>query len=314
MATLGGMKSGGSNGFYCLVQGMQRRGHVQIHRAHPAAEVSVIPTVDVLKEGGLEEEWMNDAALTTSLHTWRMLHPADQSICIVSINTIEFQDPSQHLWDQPLSYDVANTYATIWYALRHGYDMMRVHMPPTDSLSRFVAWYKIPVLRYLLQEEYEYVLFIDADAYIVQSELTLQQAVPAFFQLPDKVALAPKDISTSMSAGTMVFRLTAPHLPAFLDSWWHKPDVNANHTDYSGYCKLFEWPAEQGCLEELHHETDWIEMGEEGWLIEQAESSPKFIRHVTGPSGPEVRLRKANYHAAQSLTEVIHALLSGSRP
>lgn len=293
---------------------MQRRGHIQVHRGPPAAEVSTIPTIDVLKEGGLEEEWVHDPSFATSLHTWRMLHPADRSICIASLNTIEFHDPSQQLWDQPLTYDVANTYATVWYALRHGYDVMRVHMPPTDIMQRFVAWYKIPILRYLLLEEYEYVLCIDADAYIVQNELPLQQAVPAFFQLLDKVALAPKDISTSLNAGTMVFRLTAPYTSAFLDSWWQKPVIHANNTDYGGYCKLFEWPAEQGCLEELYHETDWVEIGEEGWLIEQAESSPKFIHHVTGPSGPEVRLRKANYHAAQALTEVIHALLAGSLP
>lgn len=58
-------------------------------------------------------------------------------------------------------------------------------------MARVVPWYKIPVLRYLLAEEYEYVLYLDADAYVVRTELSLPLAVPTFYDNPTKAAFAP---------------------------------------------------------------------------------------------------------------------------
>lgn len=267
----------------------------------------MLSSVDILTVGGLNEEWMQDLNRKSGLRSWRLLHPAAHGVCIMTLNTEDFHDPYPRLWDHPLPHGVANTYSSIAYALLHGYDFLRVRLPESGVMERIAPWYKIPVLRYLLAENYNYVLYLDADAFVVRTELSLPQAVPAFFNHRRKVAFAPKDFTSIMNCGTMVFRLQASGFGTLMDDWWQAPN-----NDTSGECHYEGWPAEQGCWQQLFKKSDaLIEKGDEGWLIEQAENAPKFIHHVTSPSGTEVRTRRANEQAAQTLADLICALLSG---
>ena len=289
---------------------MQRRGHVQHRRKSPTAEVSLLPTTDIMTVGGLDEPWLRDEGMKSTLRSWRMLHPAAHGICLLTLNTEDFHDPYPRLWDYPFPYSVANTYTSIAYSLLHGYDFLRVRLPSSQTMVRVAPWYKIPALVYLLAEGFGYVLYIDADAFVVSTWLTLPQAIPIFFDHPEKVAFAPKDNPKYglMNCGTMVFRLQASGFEALMDEWWQAPN-----NDTSGICHYRDWPAEQGCWQQLYEASDsLIELGDEGWLKEQAGTVPKFIHHVTSLNYLEVRMETANQQAAQTLADLVHALLAGT--
>lgn len=263
--------------------------------------------------GGLDEPWMRDESMNV-LKSWRLLHPAAHGICLLTLNTEEFQEPHPRLWDHPIPYSVANTYTSIAYSLLHGYDYLRLGLPTPETLVRAAAWYKIPGLVYLLAQGYSYVLFLDGDAFVVRTELTLPQAVPTFFDHPEKVVFAPKDNPAYgvLNSGTLVVRLQALGFQTLMDDWWQAPDSD-NANDTSGICHYRTWPMEQGCLQQLYLASDsLIELGNEGWLLEQADAVPKFAHHVTSAQTLDTRTQTANRQAAHTLADLVHALLAGT--
>lgn len=106
----------------------------------------------------------------------------------------------------------------------------------------------------------------------------------------------------------MGFRLQASGFQTLMNDWWEAPDK-----DSSGICQYVGWPAEQGCWQQLYKASDaLIEKGDEGWVVGQAERAPKFIHHTTSVVSTEVRARRANEQAVQTLADLVHALLSGT--
>ena len=285
------------------------------HREPPAAEVKLVPTRDIF--WSLDEEWANGNA-AARLHSWHMHHVSQSRTCIMTINTAQFQAPPPYrqLQDNPLTYDVITSYINIGYALRHNYDFLRVYMPSPNQLTRDLAWYKIPVLRYLAHLHYRYIMYVDADAFVQQVELPLHHAIPAFFQDASKVFFASLDYPgySLMNAGVMLFRAQNTAFLSLLDEWWDAPLVYADDEKYNSRCKESGWPAEQGCLEIFlangSDTSNVIAVGQEQWIYKDGEATlPTFVRHVTSLFTDEERTQVATSQAACDFVHTINQAL-----
>jgi hypothetical protein len=104
------------------------------------------------------------------------------------------------------------------YADRHGYDVV---LGEPAASARPASWGKIPLLRQLLQT-YEFVLWVDADALILDSSVDLETAIPAdAFQ-----ALAVPDCGVGVYPNCGVWALrSGDRAQAFLANVWAQQDV-----------------------------------------------------------------------------------------
>lgn len=273
-------------------------------------ESSFIPTSVVLD--GLDEEWLTNPE-ASRYRSWYLRHVHGRSnICIMTMNTAEFQGTPPENQVGSLPFDLTSSFIDIAYSLRHEYDFMRVHLPSPDLqwLQRVLPWYKVPILRYLVQLRYAFVMYIDADAYFQQQELPLPSAIPSFFANPDKILFASKDpVFSVFNAGVMLFRPQHSAFLPLLQQWWEAPQKYEADGVYQKVCHAWTFPAEQGCLDALYNASDsaqLMEVGQEQWIYGDNQAiSTTFVRHYAGFSH-DARLQATNMQAAKDFADLIH--------
>lgn len=265
---------------------------------------------------GLEEKWVLDPEFQASLVTWRMIHRKNSQFCVFTVHTSNFELPLQHQWSKPLPYNLANAFNSIGYCLKHGYDFWRVHLPGQVNLDRALPWYKLPLISYLSKLQYDFIFYLDADAFVYRTDFTLPAAIPSFFLDPEKLIFAPVDHPdfSILNAGTLLFRsenTTLERLHGLIQEWWDFPQseyaITASKQGMAR-CHNTEFPAEQGCLDGLFKSSSsarYIAVGTEGYT----HIRPAFIHHTTSFHSNDHRDSEANYQAARSFVDLLYSML-----
>ena len=138
------------------------------------------------------------------------------------------------------------------YASLHGYDVV---IGSGDAQGRSASWGKVPLFQRLLTR-YDFVLWIDADALILDASLDLEPIVPAdAFQAFVVAELAPgRGIAPSMGvwalrAGTRTQR--------FLTEVWHQDDLVSHRLwEQAAVMRLLGWTTELPFSKERSSEWD----------------------------------------------------------
>jgi hypothetical protein len=168
------------------------------------------------------------------------------------------------------------------YAQRHGYELV---VGTADSHGRPAAWGKIPFLRRLL-ESYEFVLWIDADAIILDTTTDIETVIPAdAFQALVVTTLEPGRGSCPC---TGVWALRAgPRAQKFLATAWEQVDlIEHDYWEQTAVMRLIGWGEIVPTVKE--RATEWDDgtfmLNEEWDLIPQyaGRYAPSKIRHYTG--------------------------------
>jgi Protein of unknown function, DUF273 len=107
------------------------------------------------------------------------------------------------------------------YAKRHNYDFYM----PNDVYDgkRSCAWYKIKAIQKIISH-YDYVVWIDADGFIMKPEIPISFFIDSF--LKDRDLLCSKDNNNTLNTGIMVIRNT-PFIHSLLQETWN----NKNNFD-----------------------------------------------------------------------------------
>lgn len=126
------------------------------------------------------------------------------------------------------------------YCHRHGYSMYTIEAPP--QTERHPIWYKVRGVRELLPSA-DLVLFMDADAYFVDHEKTLESLIQE--HMGDAAFLVGNDRRDSeyvysdedANMGVYLVRNSDEGI-GILDDWWNVPLVHGTDT-------FWQWPLEQ---------------------------------------------------------------------
>jgi hypothetical protein len=168
------------------------------------------------------------------------------------------------------------------YAGRYGYDVV---IGDGDSLGRPPAWGKIPLLQRLLQS-YDFVLWIDADALILDSTVDVETEIPTSAFQAFVVTTCVPGAGLSPNTGVWALR-TGARTQRFLSEIWRQEDL-ANHEwwEQAAVMRLTGWSIEVPLAKQRASEWDdgTFFLGEEWDMI------PKFpigyasgrIRHYAG--------------------------------
>lgn len=159
------------------------------------------------------------------------------------------------------------------YADRHGYELV---VGDGDAAGRPPAWGKIPLLAQLLQS-YEFVLWVDSDAVIVDPSVDIETVIPTdAFQ------------ALVFPAGpcTGVWALRAdPRSKSFLTDVWAQNDlVDHKWWEQAAVMRLTGWTTEWPTAKE--RTTDWdagtFALGDEWDAIPGFAKAPPRIKHYAG--------------------------------
>ena len=125
-----------------------------------------------------------------------------------------------------LPYWVSSVYINLLYALRHHYDFLRVELPER-GLLRHSSWYKLQVIRVLLSR-YEYVMYLDSDAFFLSQDRTIGSLVAEFDLQGSKHLLLPENglCCETANTGVMLWR-NSPEAMEILEDWWWVPSLPA---------------------------------------------------------------------------------------
>lgn len=118
-----------------------------------------------------------------------------------------------------LPYWVSSVYINLLYALRHQYDFMRVDLP-SQGLLRHSSWYKLQVIRVLL-ERYDNLVYLDSDAFFLSQDRTVGSLVAEFDLEGAKHLLLPENglCCETANTGVMLWR-RSPEAFKILEDWW----------------------------------------------------------------------------------------------
>ena len=168
------------------------------------------------------------------------------------------------------------------YAARHGYEIV---VGDGDAYGRASSWGKIPLLQRLLTS-YDFVLWIDADALILDPSVDLETVVPAHaFQALANTTLSPSR-GICPCCGVWAFR-AGPRAQAFLATIWEQHDlIDHKFWEQAAVMRLIGWRIEEPMSKERQSEWDdgTFFLDEEWDMIPQYEFgyAPGKIRHYTG--------------------------------
>jgi hypothetical protein len=182
------------------------------------------------------------------------------------------------------------------FAERHGYDVL-VAVPAADD--RPPAWGKIRVLQRVLGE-YDVVLWIDADAIVLDASVDPDQITPAdAFQALVRTRSHPEHGTDSPCTGVWLLR-AGERTSAFLASVWDQEQYIDHHMwEQAAVMHLLGWTTELPVWRP--HTTEW-EVGTH-WLDERWDMLPDlpigysrgFIRHYAGmPHSRRLRLMRTD--------------------
>lgn len=178
------------------------------------------------------------------------------------------------------------------YAERHGYDLCTTEVG--DTQGRPMSWGKVPLLRRLLCS-YDFVLWIDADAIIVDNSLDIETLIP-----PDNFqAFVVLDIAgnggPSPCCGVWALR-ASERTQRFLAQVWDQEDLTGHKWwEQAAVMRLLGWRID--CPVGKERTSEW----DDGTFVLPGEWNviPKFAGHRYTPA----RIR--HYGADTTLRRVI---------
>lgn len=126
------------------------------------------------------------------------------------------------------------------YCERHGYGMYTIEVSPQSE--RHPIWFKVKGVRDLLRSA-DFVLFMDADAYFIDHEKTIESLIQD--HMGDCIFLAGNDrrdnnfvySDEDANVGVYVIRNSTEGF-GLLDDWWNSPLRYGTQT-------FWQWPLEQ---------------------------------------------------------------------
>jgi hypothetical protein len=168
------------------------------------------------------------------------------------------------------------------YGARHGYEIV---IGGGDAHGRAPSWGKVPLLKRLLTS-YDFVLWIDADALILDASVDLETVVPAdaFQAFANTTLLASRGICPC--CGVWAFR-AGPRAQAFLTKVWAQHDlIDHKYWEQAAVMRLIGWRLEEPMSKDRQSEWDdgTFFLDEEWDMIPQYAFgyAPGKIRHYTG--------------------------------
>lgn len=167
------------------------------------------------------------------------------SICIIMLNSPNI----------PL-YAHKATIVNYIYAARHGYNFIVERCPRPEDLDKSWMWdnkqeylfvWSKPTLVRKHLPFYDYVLFIDSDAIVIDQKRTIEDFIKQHMN-DDTCIVAAQDcqksnkcwVAENLNTGVMLFK-RSPMTLRLLDDWFKATDDLCRHT-------LYEHPREQECL------------------------------------------------------------------
>lgn len=134
-------------------------------------------------------------------------------------------EEAQHTW--PVAYYQLTPYMNLLYAIRHGYTFFRFTLPKEvlDRGQRDATWYKIPLTAYLLTYECKRIMWLDSDAFIRDSSITLEEVARAYdIHEGGPYMLLPQDGPGHLNANMGAFLIrNGSTVLSFLEEWWMLP-------------------------------------------------------------------------------------------
>jgi hypothetical protein len=126
------------------------------------------------------------------------------------------------------------------YATRHGYDLV---VGDGEAYGRPASWGKIPLIQRLLQC-YEFVLWIDADALILDASTDLETEVPSDAFQAFVITRKPAAVGSSPCCGVWAFR-AGSEAQRFLDAVWSQEDLIDHYAwEQAAVMRLTGWTIE----------------------------------------------------------------------
>ncbi|RRS10636.1 hypothetical protein EAG18_01000 [Pseudoalteromonas sp. J010] len=157
------------------------------------------------------------------------------------------------------------------YAERMGYDYTVITKPWVTNLGAECCWLKLYLLRSALAAGYDYVLFVDADAYIQDSCPNLSSVIK-----PDKFLFMANGYSGRLNSGVMLMK-ACPEALLWLDSI-----INAI-TEPVVDIESVGW-GENGHVIHFAKNCDGLELLNEKWNNTKSPQCSDYIRHYNyGP-------------------------------
>ncbi len=192
---------------------------------------------------GTQQSWLDahDASAWAGLTAFFVRHnrmnndtspPAGQRrhskprICIVMVDSRPIDLEYTHTRAvSVLPYYEAAVYINLLYAQRWKYDFLHLEVPE-GNLSRHPSWLSLAAVKALtLQKDYNYLMFLDSDAYFVDQAVNIQSIAEEFHLHDKKSAWFPSDHPFSqddLCAGVFLMK-TDQHATDLLDYWWMQP-------------------------------------------------------------------------------------------
>ena len=201
------------------------------------------------------------------------------------------------------------------YCELHGHDFACIVAPASDMLAKIsprtnLTWFKIPLLQtYLKKEEYDYVVWVDADAAIVHPERDVFASLAKAY--PDKDLIISEDLTPAclINCGVMMFRST--HWTKFIvDSVWncHKRYHKVRQFEQSALQKLLVAREQLDQIADPFHSfrggpgvklTRRTAVLPRGVINTQVDSEASFIFHAIGSTRGDAKrvqiLRQLEY-------------------
>jgi galactosyl transferase GMA12/MNN10 family len=174
------------------------------------------------------------------------------------------------------------------YADSHGYDVI----VGSRRCERPASWGKIPLLRELLTR-YDFALWIDADALILDGSTDVAAVIPAHAYQAFAVVNCEPGNGESPCLGVWALR-AVPRALELLDAIWRQDDlIEASHWEQSALMRLMGWTLEPPFVKTRSSEWDagTHVLGEE-WdalPIFPIGYTPARVRHYAGMSYPQRR-------------------------
>lgn len=167
------------------------------------------------------------------------------------------------------------------YARDHGYEIV---VGDAESFGRPPAWGKVPFLKRLL-ESYDFVVWIDADALILDGSIDLESIVPADAFQAYAITRSFEGWGSLPCTGVWAFR-AGPRAQQFLDAVWEQDGVFDHGWEQTAMMRLTGWTLEPPIVKERASEWDdgTFVLAEEWDMIPAFPIgyAPGKIRHYNG--------------------------------
>lgn len=166
----------------------------------------------VFRFDATEGDWAELRSLT--LH-----YPTARSLVLMTDTRKLARENFPLMREGAVPYWTSSVFINLLYAMRHRYDFLRIELPE-KGLLRHSSWYKLQVIRVLL-ERYDWLLYLDSDAFFLSQQHTLESLVSEFDLRGEKHLLLPENglCCETANTGVMLWRNSA-EAQHILKDWW----------------------------------------------------------------------------------------------